>query len=128
MFLLANYIMALPYLKIILAVSILPGASRKRPSLVHQSSSCDTPGPWSPGSYRPHTPTLNTPTYHVPKKKRLMSSTPSFDIDNIVIPYSMAATTRYVCVCVCVSTYMYECIFMYFVCKVVLVCAYGLIV
>ena len=34
---------------------------------------------------------LGTPT--LPKKKRI-STTPQYDIDNIIIPYSMAASTR----------------------------------
>ncbi|CAI8016404.1 KAT8 regulatory NSL complex subunit 1 [Geodia barretti] len=33
-------------------------------------------------------------TPSLPRKKRLLSHAPSYDIDNIVIPYSVAAATR----------------------------------
>ena len=48
--------------------------------------------PWSPGISRPVTPNF-TPLQSA-RKKRVTSSTPLFDIDNIVIPYSVAASTR----------------------------------
>lgn len=47
---------------------------------------------WSPGISRPATP--NFTPLQPSKKRRVTSSTPLFDIDNIVIPYSVAASTR----------------------------------
>lgn len=45
--------------------------------------------------FTPGTPSLPYPlTPSFARKKRPPSHTPSYDIDNIVIPYSMAATTR----------------------------------
>lgn len=46
--------------------------------------------PLTPGSSS--LPYPLTPSFA--RKKRPPSHTPSYDIDNIVIPYSMAATTR----------------------------------
>ena len=48
---------------------------------------------WSPGLSHPTTPSNITPL-HSTRKRRMASSTPLFDIDNIVIPYSIAASTR----------------------------------
>lgn len=54
--------------------------------------------PWSPGLSRPVTPSLAsaglTPFLPPARRKRMTSSTPLFDIDNIVIPYSIASSTR----------------------------------
>lgn len=72
------------------------GFSRKKQSasFLHYHSLADSAGgsPWSPGVSRPSTPNL-TPLQSA-RKRRVTSSTPLFDIDNIVIPYSMAASTR----------------------------------
>ena len=73
----------------------LVNSRRKLYHMTHQSSSQDPLGPTSPPTWP------DTPTQPPPKKRRALNSTPSYDIDNIVIPYSMAASTRYVCV-VCV--------------------------
>ena len=61
----------------------------------HKKSSLDSTlgSPWSPGLSRPLTPSFTTPLQSA-RKKRVTNSTPLFDIDNIVIPYSMAASTR----------------------------------
>lgn len=63
---------------------------RKVYQLTHQSSPLDLLGPTSP----PIPSLPDTPTQPPLKKKKLHMSTPSYDIDNIVIPYSMAASTR----------------------------------
>ena len=69
-------------------------ASQKKNNHILHDYSCPT----SPSLTLRGTPTL-TPLL---RKKRSTLSTPSFDIDNIVIPYSMAASTRCLCVWVCV--------------------------
>ena len=58
----------------------------------HKKSSVESVigSPWSP---RPLTPSMTTPLQSA-RKKRVTNSTPLFDIDNIVIPYSMASSTR----------------------------------
>ena len=75
----------------------IDGSARKRqlaPLLQYQTSVDSSGGsPWSPGISRPSTPSF-TPGLHSARKKRVTNSTPLFDIDNIVIPYSMASSTR----------------------------------
>lgn len=71
------------------------GFARKRPApLLHYQVSLDSSGgsSWSPGISRPSTPSF-TPLQST-RKKRVTNSTPLFDIDNIVIPYSIASSTR----------------------------------
>lgn len=70
--------------------------SRKK-TFVSQLQSWEAP-PTSPSAAatRPDTP-ISGPPNHTPslvRKRRPTITTPSFDIDNIVIPYSMAASTR----------------------------------
>lgn len=74
----------------------IDGSARKKqlaPLLQYQTSVDSSGGsPWSPGISRPSTPSF-TPLQSA-RKKRVTNSTPLFDIDNIVIPYSMASSTR----------------------------------
>lgn len=69
------------------------GSARKK-QLAPLQTSVDSSGgsPWSPGISRPSTPSF-TPLQSA-RKRRFTNSTPLFDIDNIVIPYSMASSTR----------------------------------
>ena len=75
--------------------SLSDGSGRKKhASILHYQDSTGS-SPWSPGLSRPGTPNFTTPLQSSSsRKKRVTSATPLFDIDNIVIPYSMAASTR----------------------------------
>lgn len=75
----------------VLYISVDGSNRRRYPPLLQYQSSVDS-SPWSPGMSRPATPNF-TPLQSA-RKRRITSSTPSFDIDNIVIPYFMASSTR----------------------------------
>jgi len=81
------------------------GLSRKKSYGLQQQPSVESvstastigSSPWSPGVSRPPTPNLTpglTPQGSSVRKKKALHSTPLFDINNIVIPYSMASSTR----------------------------------
>ena len=81
------------------------GQSRKKSYGLQQQTSLDSlstastlgGSPWSPGVSHPPTPSLTpglTPQGSSARKKKTSHSTPLFDINNIVIPYSMASSTR----------------------------------
>lgn len=76
------------------------GSSRRKASFLQHQTSIDSlsiastvgsmGSPWSPGISTPGLTPLPPPA----RRKRMTSSTPLFDIDNIVIPYSIASSTR----------------------------------